>query len=185
MRRRALGGLDGLEEQSKRSDLWDPCVRDLLADRDPVIRDALGDSLTGYVLTCDRTAHRIAFEPPLSTTSQAPSTVIGIHGVLERGRTEVALRLVYLIARPDPFERVTIIAGPLRWTSPRLDVEHEPATHEATSIPFAPSVVRVVRRMLDEPDARIRFETASSYDEVIVTDQTKQDMRVILDALDL
>lgn len=111
--------------------------------------------------------------------------MIGLTGVIKRDRTEVAFRVMYLAARADPFERITIIAGPLRWTSPRLDVDHDPARYEAAAIPFAPSLARVVRRMLDEPDASIRFETATGYDEVIVTEQTKQDIRVMLDALNL
>lgn len=39
--------------------------------------------------------------------------------------------------------------------------------------------------MLDERDASIRFESARGYDEVIVGEQTKQDMRLLLDALNL
>ena len=176
-------GVQQVEES--RSDLWDPCVRDVLPDRDPATRNALGDALTGYVLRCDRTERKIWFEPPQGGQSQAAQTVIGIRGLITADRTEIEVRVMFLIARPDPFERITIIAGPLRWTSPRLDVEHDPAHHEAAAIPFAPSLARVVRRMLDEPDASIRFETATSYDEVIIADQTKTDIRVMLDALNL
>lgn len=180
------GRLDRMQQvEESRSDLWDPCVRDVLQARDPAERNVLGDALTGYVLTCERTERKIAFEPPQGGRSQAPQTVIGIRGLITADRIEIELRVAFWIARVDPFERITIIAGPLRWTSPRLDVDHDPANHEAAAIPFAPSLARVVRRMLDEPDASIRFETANSYDEVIVTDQTKTDMRVMLDALNL
>lgn len=174
-----------VEEQSKRSDLWDPCVRHVLQDRDPATRDALGDALTGYTVTCDRAARRIEFEPAAAKGQQVEPAVIGLRGVLTGARTEVALRVVYGVERPDPFERITILAGPLRWTSPRLDVDHVRVDQEAAAIPFAPSLARVVRRMLDEPDASIRFETASGYDEVILTDETKQDIRVLLDALNI
>jgi hypothetical protein len=164
-----------VEETSKRSDLWDPCVRDVLQDRDPATRDALGDALTGYAVTCDRALRRIEFEP----------AGIGLRGVLTGARTEVALRVAYGVERSDPFERITILAGPLRWTSPRLDVDHVRVDLESAEVPFAPSLARVVRRMLDEPDASIRFETASGYDEIILSDETKQDIRAMLDALNL
>jgi len=170
--------------EEKRSDLWDPCVRDVLSHRAAEDRNALGDALTGYAITCERAEGRIRFEPPQGR-SQAPQTVIGLRGEIAGERVEVELRVVYWIARADAFERITILAGPLKWTSPRLDVDHDAARYEATAIPFAPSLARVVRRMLDEPDARVRFETASGYDEVLVTEQTKQDMRVLLDALNL
>lgn len=170
--------------EEKRSDLWDPCVRDVLSHRAADDRNALGDALTGYALTCERAERRIRFEPPQGR-SQGPQTVIGLRGEIAGERVELELRVVYWVARADPFERITILAGPLKWTSLRLDVDHDPARHEAAAIPFAPSLARVVRRMLDEPDARIRFETASGYDEVVVTEQTKQDMRALLDALNL
>ena len=180
--RRRLGAV---MEDSKRSDLWDPCVRDVLQDRDPVTRDALGDALMRHTLTCDRAARRIAFEPPPARGGQLEPAVVGLRGVLIGARTELALRIVYWIERPEPFERITIIAGPLRWTSPRLDVEQIQPEQQATAIPLAPTLVRVLRRMLDEPDASIRFELASGYDEVVLTEPMKQDMRALFDALNL
>lgn len=171
-------------ELRKRSDLWDPCVRDVLQERDAATRNAIGDALTGYEITCDRGAGKIYISPPQGPNAQPSNAIVGLAGVLGGGRTEIVLRVIFVGTRPDPFERITLIAGAQRWTSPNLPVEHEQG-FETAAIPLSPTVMRMVRRMLDEEDVRVRFETATSYDEILVTHQMQTDMRVLLDALNL
>jgi hypothetical protein len=45
-------------------------------------------------------------------------------------------------------------------------------------------LARVVRGAADARDVLLRFESARSYEDVTVTDEMKQDLKVMLDALD-
>jgi hypothetical protein len=169
----------------KRSDLWDPCVRDfvqLRSARNPELRDALGDALTYAITTCNRDTRTVTFEPPRSGRAYATGSFVGIAGVLTPTTTELVLRVV---TRGHTPERLTILVGGTRWTSQTLEVTHDPLWgREVAAIPYTKSLARVVRRMLDTDGALLRFESATGIEDVAITEELAQDLRVMIDVVD-
>ncbi|MFN0247214.1 MAG: hypothetical protein ACKV2T_10030 [Kofleriaceae bacterium] len=169
----------------KRSDLWDPCVRDfvqLRTARNPELRDALGDALTSATTTCNRDTRTVTFEPPRSGRAYATGSFVGIAGVLTPTTTELVLRVV---TRGNAPERLTILVGGTRWASQTLEVTHDPLWgREIASIPYTKSLARVVRRMLDTDGALLRFESAIGIEDIAITDELAQDLRAMIDVVD-
>ncbi|GEM_PF-6776444 len=166
----------------KRSDLWDPCVRDFVLTRAAEIRDDLGDALTQAMTTCVRDTRTVTFEPPRSGRAYATGSHVGIAGVLTPTTTELVLRVV---TRGHPPERLTIFAGGTRWTSPMLDVTHDAIWgRELAAIPYTKSLARIVRRMLDTDGALLRFESATGIEDVPVTEELALDLRAMIDVVD-
>lgn len=170
------------ELAQKRSDLWDPCVRDLVQTRRADIRDELGDALTQAMTTCIRETQTVTFEPPRSGRAYAMGSHVGIAGVLTPSTTELVLRVV---TRGFVPERLTILAGGARWTSPPLEVTHDGVWgRELASIPYTKTVARAVRRMLDTDGALLRFESASGIEDVPLTEELALDLRAMIDVVD-
>lgn len=166
----------------KRSDLWDPCVRELVQSRPAEIREQLGDALTQAMSTCVPDSHDVAFEPPRAGRAYATGSHVGIAGVLGPTSTDLVLRV---IARGPAPDRLTILAGGTRWTSPTLDVTHDAVwSRELAAIPYTKSLARVVRRMLDTDGALLRFESAEGIEDVPVTEELANDLRVMMDAVE-
>lgn len=166
----------------KRSDLWDPCVRELVQTRAADIRDDLGDALTQSMTTCVREMRTITFEPPRSGRAYAAGSHVGIAGVLTPKTTDIVLRVV---ARGHAPERLTILAGGTRWTSSTLDVTHDAIwQRELAAIPYTKTVARVVRRMLDTDGALLRFESATGIEDVPITEELALDLRAMIDVVD-
>jgi hypothetical protein len=166
----------------KKSDFWSPCVRDFVETQPEAARVALGEALSLYSTTCTKDpAPRVELQTPrVSRTAPAPSQ-LALHGVLGRDTCELALRVAYHGA-PVHAERITLIADGVRWTSPRLDFDGQDGWEVAT-LPFTRALARVVRRAIDARDTLLRFESATDYEDVAITDELKQALRVMLDAL--
>jgi len=160
-----------------RSDRWDPCVRDLLANLPRPQRDALGDALTLATTTCDRSAQRATFSPP-QRRAYAASSHLGFAG--EITPRSVRLELVIVRRGGPPPERITLLAGRTRWTSPKLDVTVEGDTATA-ALPYTRSVARALQAVLDAPDAIVRFESESGADDIVLADDIRADLRVFAD----
>jgi hypothetical protein len=168
--------------ENKRSDLWDPCVRELVQTRREEIRDELGDMLAQAMTTCSRETRSVSFEPPRSGRAYATGSHIGIAGVLTPTTTDVVLRVVVRGPRP---QRLTILAGGTRWTSSELEVTHDAIwQRELAAIPYTKSLARVVRRMIDTDGAILRFESDAGIDDVVVTEELATDLRAMLDVVD-
>jgi hypothetical protein len=166
----------------KRSDLWDPCVRDVIRTRAADIRDDLGDVLARARTTCASDTHIVTFEPPRSGRAYAAGSHVGIAGVLTPTTIEVVLRVV---ARGHVPERLAILAGGTRWTSPVLEVTHDAIwQRELAAIPYTKSLARVVRRMLDTDGAFLRFESATGIEDVPITEELATDLRAMIDVVD-
>jgi len=71
----------------------------------------------------------------------------------------------------------------VRWSSTRLELERADGW-EIAMLPLTRTLARVVRRALDARDTVLRFEGPRGYEDVIITDEMKQDLQVMLDALD-
>lgn len=175
--------LSGLETISaKRSDLWHPCVRSVVEQRERSVRDLLGDVLTAYLVACDRTSGSVAFGSSDRRTAAAGSS-LGISGVVTA--TTARLELSVVRAGDALPERITILAGATRWTSIPLDPVFDPvAERSVAALPFTRALARVVRAVLDADEAFVRFESATGSEDVVITEDMKQDLRVLSELAD-
>jgi len=167
----------------KKSDFWSPCVRDFVETQPEAAREALGEALSLYSTTCTTgPAKRIEFRTPRAGRTVPAESHLGLYGVLEPGTCELSLEAAYR-GEPVNAERVTLVADGVRWSSPRLDFARDDGWEIAT-LPLSRALVRVVTRAIDAHDTVLRFEGANGYEDVVVTDEMKQDLRVMIDALD-
>jgi hypothetical protein len=165
---------------NKKSDFWSPCVRDFVALQPEAARDVLGEALSLYSTACTaRPSRRVEFQTPRAVPTQS---YLGLVGALERTRCELALRAAYH-GPPVRAERITLIADGVRWSSPRIDFDDD-GGWEIAMLPLSRELARVVKRAADARDALLRFEAERRYEDVVLTDDMKQDLRVMLDALD-
>jgi hypothetical protein len=176
-----LSGL--LDISNKKSDFWSPCVRDFVALQPEAARDALGEALSQYGTACTgRPSRRVEFQTPRADRTAPAQSYLGLVGALERTSCELALRAAYH-GPPVRAERITLIADGVRWSSPRIDFDDDGGWEIAT-LPLSRELARVVRRAAESRDALLRFEAERSYEDVVLTEDIKQDLRVMLDALD-
>jgi hypothetical protein len=171
-----------LDLSNKKSDFWSPCVREFVQLQAEVARDALGEALSLYSTSCvGGPVRRVEFQTPPAGRGAPAESYLGLVGALEPNRSELALRAAFHgQLRAD---RITLIADDARWSSPRIDFDDDDGWEIAT-LPLTRELARVVRGAADARDVLLRFESARSYEDVTVTEQMKQDLRVMLDALD-
>jgi len=167
----------------KKSDYWSPCVRDFVDTQPEAARAALGEALSLYSTTCTKDPERrVAFQTPRAGRTAPARSPLGLIGALGRATCELALRAAYH-GEPVHAERITLIADGVRWSSPRLDFDGDDGWEVAT-LPFTRALARVVRRAIEARDTLLRFESAKGYEDVAITDELKQELRVMIDALD-
>ncbi|MBA3461224.1 MAG: hypothetical protein H0T46_14765, partial [Deltaproteobacteria bacterium] len=167
------------ELSEKRGDLWKPCVRNLVETRDRNVRNELGDALTFYTTAC-RDPLRVEFGPPQRRYYQLNS-YFGFVGELTPRSARIELLFVRRNAPPP--QRITLIAGALRWTSPKFDALLETDV-SSTKLLYTKAVARVLRKMLETEDAIVRFESELDSEDMLVTDVIKDDLRVFVDLAD-
>jgi hypothetical protein len=163
----------------RKSDSWSPCVRAFVQTQPAPARAVLGDALSLYSTSCSAT--RVEFQVPRQGRS-APASQLGLIGALERSTGELALRAAYHGA-PIRAERITVISDGARWSSPRIAFDRDTGD-EIAILPFTRTIAGVVRRVIDARDALLRFEGAAGYEDVAISDELKQELRTMLDALD-
>jgi hypothetical protein len=172
--------LRGLEAAGRKSDYWSPCVRAFVQSQPAAARELLGDALSLYSAACSTT--RVEFRVPRIRRSTRAQSHLGLVGALERTSRELSLRAVYH-GEPLGAERITLIADGVRWSSPRIDFEAD-AGGEVATLPFTRTLAGVVRRAIDARDALLRFEGATRYEDIALSDDLKQELQMMLDALD-
>jgi hypothetical protein len=171
-----------LDLSNKKSDFWSPCVREFVQLQPEAARDALGEALSLYSTSCTGApVRRVEFQTPPAGRAAPAQSYLGLVGALEQNRSELALRAAF--HGQVRAERITLIADGARWSSPRIDFDDDDGW-EIAALPLTRELARVVRGAADARDVLLRFESARSYDDVTVTDEMKQDLRVMLDALD-
>ncbi len=170
----------GLEAAGRKSDYWSPCVRAFVQQQPAAARELLGDALSLYGTSCSAT--RVEFRVPRARRSTRAQSQLGLVGALERTSRELALRAVYH-GEPLGAERITLIADGVRWTSPHIGLDAE-AGGEVATLPFTRTLARVVRRTIEARDALLRFEGPTRYEDVALADDLKQELQVMLDALE-
>jgi len=167
---------------AKRSDLWHPCVREVVEHRERSVRDLLGDALTAYLVTCDRAAGTVTFGSSDRRTA-AKRSYLGISGVV--AKTTARLELAVVRHGEVLPERITILAGTTRWTSIGLDPVYDPvAERSVATLPFTRALARVIRTVLDADEAILRFESGAGSEDVVITEDMKQDLRVLAEISD-
>ena len=171
-----------LDLSNKKSDFWSPCVREFVQLQPEAARDALGEALSLYSTSCTGApVRRVEFQTPPASRGAPAQSYIGLVGALEQNRGELALRAA--LHGSLRAVRITLIADDARWSSPRIDFDEDDGWEIAT-LPLTRQLARVVRQAADAHDALLRFESERSYEDVAVTEDMKQDLRVMLDALD-
>jgi hypothetical protein len=167
----------------RKSDYWSPCVRDFVQTQPEPARAALGEALSLYSTSCTSgTARRVEFRTPPANRIAAAQSYLGVAGAIEPTTCDVALTAAYH-GEPLRAERIVLIGDGVRWSSPRIVFDRDDGWEIAT-LPLSRSLVRAVRQALDARDTVLRFEAANDYQDVVVTDEMKHDLRVMLDALD-
>jgi hypothetical protein len=169
---------------NKKSDFWSPCVRDFVQLQPEPARDALGEALSLYGTACTGgPSRRVEFQAPRTDRTAPVQSYLGLVGALERTSCELALRAAYH-GRPVRAERITLIADGVRWSSPRIDFDDDDDGWEIATLPLGRELARVVKRTAEARDALLRFEAGHDFEDVVLTEDMKQDLRVMLDALD-
>ena len=172
-----------LDVSNKKSDFWSPCVREFVQGQPEGVRDVLGEALSLYSTACTGGAsRRVEFQTPRADRTAPAQSYLGLVGALEPATCELALRAAYH-GPPVRAERITLIADGVRWSSPRIDFDDDDGWEIAT-LPLTRELARVVMRTAEARDALLRFEAGTAYEDVVLTDDMKQALRVMLDALD-
>lgn len=183
LRRGALpspGSLGADAVAPKRSDLWSSCVRDVASRFEPRMRDLLGDVLTAYFVGCDGATGTVT----LGSRVRAGASVLGIAGTVSP--TSARLELAIMRRGEVPPERITILAGATRWTSTGLDPVVDRATGQSTAtLPLTRALARVVRTVLDSDEPIVRFEASDGDEDVVISEDEKQELRVLLELADV
>jgi hypothetical protein len=82
-------------------------------------------------------------------------------------------------------EKITILAGATRWTSIGLDPVYDPvAERSVATLPFTRALASVIRTVLDADEPILRFESAAGSEDVVITEDMKQDLRVLAELSD-
>lgn len=149
-------------------DLWSPCVRDFVQAQPPDVRRALTAVFSRYAVSCGDDK-RVVIAPPPEYRGTSYVAYRGAFG-------DMAFEVV--VCGVDEFDSATIAYDGKRWrsdASSRVDV---------CAIASTPDV-RVIRRMLrDALDARSMVLRADGIEDVVISEQRRRDLRLVLDALD-
>jgi hypothetical protein len=176
-------------EGSLRGGAWFDCVKDFVDAQHEPARARLIDALSVYFTTCDKIERQIAFQPPRPFPSGhnyfLESSYISFTGELSKAKSQARLRVVYHGDKWLSAQRIKIAADDFRWTSPALTFSRDDdnAVWESAELPYSRALEPIVRRIVDSKEAIIRFEGRQSHGDLVVTDEMKQDLRLMMDAL--
>jgi hypothetical protein len=152
-----------LELDVAERDLWSPCVRDFVRTQSSATRRVLTAAFARYPTSCD-TEKRIVIDAPPEYRDRF---------VVFRGPL-AAMTLDLVVCGTAPPGAVVISYDGKRWTGIATSTQIGACT--TTSVPDMPSLRRVLRDLVDAKDVTVH--------DVIVTDEMKRDLRLVLDALD-
>jgi hypothetical protein len=166
------------------SQFWDRCVREFVAAQPEAVRRVLTTAFTRCATQCDP-AGRIVLQLTRGSDGRdrRGASDVGFSGSLSAKRIDLSLRLAYCGQPPPIADHVVLTADDMRWTSPRLDFERDEHGCEVVELPTTRSLLRALRAVVDAPDGAVHLEGKRGED-LEVTDDMKQDLRVMLDALE-
>lgn len=178
--RRGAAARSAAPDDVAESELWDPCVRQFVHTQPARVRRALTAALARYQTACG---------PDGAVLLQAAR---GIDGRARQGRSDfalvgsmsaasiaVALRVASCGAPPDA-DRIVIATERARWTSPALAFERDEYGCYVAELPLTRAVTQHLRDVSRAADAVVAF----GGHDLIVSDEMKQSLRALLDALD-
>lgn len=158
------------------------CARSFILQQPESARRALVSALSLYVTSCDDTGKPV-LERPLGFDSRDRKTrsdAMLLGTVAPRG-AGLVLR-VSACGPMTPFDRIAIVDGDHRWTSPRLEVRRDAHGCDVAELPFTKALAVVIERALAHTDVSLEFEGAGS--ALLLTDQLRDELRSVLDAVD-
>jgi hypothetical protein len=164
------------------------CVKDFVDAQSAAARERLVEALSVYATTCDRVERRVVVDAPRPSPSghdYAFESHISFGGHLTRTQSRVWLSVSYHGDAPIQAERIKVAADEFRWTSPPLKFEHDSSgtVWEHAAIPYTKSMQSIVRKMIDAKDVIVRFEGPRNHADLVVTDEMKHDLELMMDAL--
>jgi hypothetical protein len=145
-------------------------------------------ALSVYFTTCDKVEREVVFEAPRPVPS-GHDYVWGSHvsfrGRLAKAQSKVWFSVAYHGDSWIFAERIKVAADEFRWTSPQLKFARESsaAVWESADIPYTKSLQPIVRKIIESKDVIVRFEGRQSHADLVVTDEMKQDLKLMMDAL--
>jgi len=167
---------------------WADCVKEFVDAQRSSAREPLLEALSVYFTMCDRVERRIVVEAPRPVPSghdYAFESHVSFGAHLAKAQSRVWLSVTYHgDSRIQP-ERIKLAADDFRWTSPQLSFEHDSSnpTWESAELPYTKALQGIVRKMIEAKDVIIRFEGPKSHADLVVTDEMKQDLKLMVDAL--
>jgi hypothetical protein len=167
---------------------WTDCVKDFVDSQRSLAREPLLEALSVYFTTCDRVERRIVVEAPRPVPSghdYAFESHVSFGAHLTKTQSRVWLSVTYHGDSRILAERIKVAADDFRWTSPPLSFEHDASnpSWESAEIPYTRTLQGIVRKMIESRDVIIRFEGPKTHADLIVTDEMKHDLKLMLDAL--
>lgn len=166
------------------SQFWDPCVRDFVSAQPARARRALTTALARYQTACGPGgAVIVQAARGLDGRGREGRSDIALTGTLSAARIDVSLRVVRCGGAIDDAERVVITTEGARWTSQALAFERDEHGCHAAELPLTRAVTRMAREVSSAADAVITFDGRDPH-ALIVGEEMKQDLRVLLAALD-
>jgi hypothetical protein len=167
---------------------WADCVKDFVDAQRSLAREPLIDALSVYFTTCDRVERRIVVEAPRPVPSghdYAFESHISFGAHLTRAQQRVWLEVTYHGDTRIMAERIKVAADDFRWTSPPLTFERDvnKPSWESAEMPYTRQLQGIVRKIVDAKESIVRFEGPRTHGDLIVTEEMKQDLRLMMDAL--
>jgi hypothetical protein len=167
---------------------WTDCVKDFVDAQTSAARERLVEALSVYFTTCDRVERRIVVEAPRLAPSghdYAFESHISFGGHLTKAGSKIWLSVAYHGDSPIQAERIKVAADEFRWTSPPLKFEHDGSgtVWEHAAIPYTRNMQGIVRKVIEAKDVIVRFEGPRSHADLVVTDEMKHDLKLMMDAL--
>lgn len=173
---------------SQRTSPLADCVKDFVDAQIAPARERLVEALSVYSTTCDRVERRVVVEAPRPSPSghdYAFESHISFGGYLTKTQPKVWLSVSYHGDTPIQAERIKVAADEFRWISPPLKFEHDSSgtVWEHADIPYTRNMQGIVRKMIESKDAIVRFEGPRNHADLVVTDEMKHDLKLMMDAL--
>ena len=152
-------------------ELWSPCVRDFVQARGEEARRALTSLFARYGTICNAERQVVLVRP----SDYDQRSYIAFRGTLA---ADLALDIV-VCGTTAAIESIALVSDRKRWTA-RTTSEEEAGCMVA-SLPDVKSLRRALR---DALDARLAIVEIDGDHDIVITDEMKRDVRLMLDALD-
>ena len=153
-------------------ELWSPCVRDYVQARGDDTRRMLTALFARYATTCNADRHVVVARP-----TDYRGSYVAYRGTFA-DRVAVELEVV-ACGTTAALERIAVVTDGKRWTG-NVTSEEVGGCVVAT----LPDLRALRRALRDALDARAAVVEIDGVHDIVITDDMKRDLRLMLDALD-